>query len=87
MLPTVRSSLVDVSPGDGIGVDTATLRAGQSWTSPDGIRISVGTVTATGAAVTVADSATPATPPGLVTALKVTGTTPPAARPSAGRRP
>ena len=51
------ASLIDVRPGDGISETTSTLKAGQSWLSPEGTRITVGTITPTGAQVTVSSSA------------------------------
>jgi hypothetical protein len=51
--PDLGTVLLDVSPGDGIDAPSARLPAGQSWTSPDGIRFTVGTVNASGAALTV----------------------------------
>lgn len=45
--------LIDVRPGDGIDVTTSTLRSGQSWTSPEGFTFTVGSVSSTGASVTV----------------------------------
>jgi hypothetical protein len=52
--PDSGASLIDVRPADGISEDTSTLRSGQSWTSPEGVGISVGSVTVAGATVTVA---------------------------------
>ena len=56
--PTVGSgdtgaNLLDVRPVDGASVSSATLRPGESWTSPEGYRFSTGSVTSTGAGVTV----------------------------------
>ncbi len=47
------ASLLDVRPEDGLSVTSATLRAGESWLSDEGIRFSVGAVSATSATVTV----------------------------------
>lgn len=51
--PDTGASLIDVRPSDGIAPSTATLRSGQSWVSPDGMRFSVGSVTSSGATLTV----------------------------------
>lgn len=50
------ASLIDVRPSDGIDPSTATLRAGQSWRSPEGVTFSTGAVSATGAGLTVSTS-------------------------------
>lgn len=47
------ASLIDVRPGDGISTGTATLTAGSSWTSPEGITIAVSSLTAQAASVSV----------------------------------
>ena len=52
------SSLIDVRPEDGISQNTSALRSGQSWTSAEGLRFSVGSVSASGAAVTVGPAGT-----------------------------
>ena len=57
------SALLDVRPSDGVDVWSATLPSGQSWTSPEGVTISVGTVTASGAQVTVARDVRPPAAP------------------------
>ena len=54
--------LLDARPEDGAGTTTATLQSGHSWLTPEGFRFSVGTVNATGAAVTVAKEAAPSCP-------------------------
>jgi hypothetical protein len=46
-------NLLDVRPADGIDQSTATLRPGQTWSSPEGYRFTVGSVSAGGADVTV----------------------------------
>ncbi len=51
--PDSGASLIDVRPSDGINEATSTLRSGQSWTSPEGVVISAGAVSAAGATVTV----------------------------------
>ena len=57
--------LIDVSPGDGIGVGTASLKPGQSWTSPEGYVITAGTATASGVQVNVVAAAGDRTPPAV----------------------
>ncbi len=52
-VPDDGSSLLDARPGDGLDVGSATLRAGESWRSDEGVVISVANVTAGGATVTV----------------------------------
>jgi hypothetical protein len=47
------ASLLDVRPGDGLSVYSATLRSGATWRSPEGIEVSVGPVTAGSAEVRV----------------------------------
>jgi|GEM_PF-6964124 Calx-beta domain. len=47
------ASLLDARPGDGLDVGSATLRAGESWRSEEGIVISVASVSSSGATVTV----------------------------------
>jgi hypothetical protein len=44
--------LLDGTPGDGT-FTTAVIKAGRSWTAPDYVKISVGSITSTGARVTV----------------------------------
>jgi hypothetical protein len=66
----IGPDLLDVSPGDGVNEWTATLKPGTSWTSPEGYRIAAGTMSASGAAVTVT------APGGDRTAPGVTGRTP-----------
>lgn len=51
--PDPGASIIDVRPSDGIEPWTSSLRAGQSWTSPEGITFTVGSVTTSGATVTV----------------------------------
>ena len=46
-------SLLDMRPGDGSSAMSATMRSGQSWTSPEGFTIAVGSVTPSGAAITI----------------------------------
>ena len=46
-------SLLDLRPADGLSAETATLRPGTGWTTPEGYRISLGSVSATGAAISV----------------------------------
>lgn len=53
------SNLLDTRPGDGLSVFTATMRAGESWTTPEGFAIAVESVTPTGASVTVSDLSPP----------------------------
>jgi M6 family metalloprotease-like protein len=62
------AALLDVRPGDGVDVWSATLPSGQSWTTPEGVTISVGAVTPTGAQVTVANGVQP---PGAPQAVRV----------------
>ncbi|QHC68112.1 choice-of-anchor D domain-containing protein [Rathayibacter sp. VKM Ac-2759] len=57
--PNSGPSLLDVRPDDGISVSSATLLSGQSWTSNDGVTVSVGQVTREGASVTVRTGAPP----------------------------
>lgn len=52
--PDSAPSLIDARPGDGISEYSATLRQGQSWTTPEGYQITVGSVTAASASVSVA---------------------------------
>jgi M6 family metalloprotease-like protein len=47
------ANLIDVRPADGLSVNTATLRPGESWTSPEGYRFATTSATTAGAAVTV----------------------------------
>lgn len=54
-------SLLDVRPAGGISVNSATLRSGTSWVSPEGYTFRVGAVTAAGAALTVSDDVPPPT--------------------------
>ena len=63
--------LLDVSPQT--GWDDAVIPPGGAWTSPEGIRISVGTVTASGATVTIAGGAQPPTPPSAPLDVTATG--------------
>jgi hypothetical protein len=56
------SHLIDVRPDDGVSTTTATLGSGASWTSPEGVRFTVGTVTAAGAAVSVTVTPRPVCP-------------------------
>ncbi|HVF20871.1 MAG TPA: Ig-like domain-containing protein [Mycobacteriales bacterium] len=63
--------LLDMTPQDGFG--DAVIPAGGAWTSPDGIRITVGTVTATGAQVTVKGGAAPPVVPTVPRNVAVTG--------------
>ena len=63
--------LLDMTPHDGFG--DPVIPAGGTWTSPDGIRISVGAVTATGAQVTVTGGAAPPVLPGVPLNVAVTG--------------
>lgn len=51
--PDSGASLIDVRAADGIAPDSATLRAGQSWTSAEGVRFAVGPVDARGARIKV----------------------------------
>ena len=67
------AALLDVRPGDGVDVWSATLPSGQSWTTPEGVTISVGAVTATGAQVTVADGVQPPGAPQAVHATAGSG--------------
>jgi methionine-rich copper-binding protein CopC len=64
------SALLDVRPADGVSVWSATLPSGQSWTTPEGVTISVGAVTAAGAQVTVANGVQP---PGAPQSVQATG--------------
>jgi hypothetical protein len=57
--------LLDGTPADA-SFGTAVLRAGTAWTSPDGVRIAIGTVSATGANVTVTGARPQPTPPAAV---------------------
>jgi hypothetical protein len=57
------TGLLDVRPADGVARWSATLLGGQSWTTPEGMTIAVGGVTASGAEVTVLrDAAAPSAP-------------------------
>lgn len=51
--PDSGGSLIDVSPADGIAIGSESLKANSSWTTSEGIIISVGSVGPTGASVTV----------------------------------
>lgn len=63
--------LLDMTPHNSFG--EAVIPAGGAWTSPDGVRITVGTVTATGVAVTVKGGAPPPTVPTVPRNVAVTG--------------
>ncbi len=63
------SNLLDVRPSDGVSVTSATLRPGQTWTSPERFSFRVDGLSAAGAAVTV-------TPALDTTAPTVTARTP-----------
>ncbi|TCL85817.1 MULTISPECIES: hypothetical protein [unclassified Rathayibacter] len=52
------ASLIDVRPEDGISTFGASLLPGQSWTSSDGLIVSVGQITSAGATVTVGNATT-----------------------------
>ncbi|HEV2890560.1 MAG TPA: Ig-like domain-containing protein [Frankiaceae bacterium] len=54
--------LLDLSPGDGTFA-SAVLGAGRSWTAPDGVRFAVGSVSSTGATVTVSGARPEPVPP------------------------
>ncbi len=72
-----QPDLIDVSPGDGLSAGSATLKPGTSWTSPEGYVFAVGTVTASGAQVTVTAPAGDNTAPTVTTrspASSATGT-------------
>jgi hypothetical protein len=60
--------LLDATPGDATFA-TSVVRAGTSWTAPDGVRIAVGTIGATGAHVTVTGAKVEPTAPGAVRSL------------------
>jgi hypothetical protein len=49
-------SILDTRPGDGLSVSSATLRAGETWTTDEGFRIAVESVTAAGATISVTRS-------------------------------
>lgn len=57
--PDGGPSLIDARPADGASTLNATMLSGSSWTSPEGLRFSVGAVTATGAAVSVVSGPRP----------------------------
>jgi hypothetical protein len=63
--------LLDGAPQD--GWSNAVIPPGGAWTSPEGVRISVGTVDATGAQVTVDGNAQPPTPPTVPRSLVAVG--------------
>ncbi len=65
------SSLLDVTPGDGVSTDSATLKAGSSWVTPEGFVISAGALSGAGAEVTVRTSG--ATVPGAPLIEPATG--------------
>ena len=46
-------NLLDTRPGDGLSTYSATMRPGESWTTPEGYTIAVSSATPTGADVTV----------------------------------
>lgn len=52
-------NMLGTRPSDGLNVDSATIRSGESWTTPEGFRLTLGSVSATGAHVNV-------TPPGEI---------------------
>lgn len=56
------SNLIDVRPEDGAATTTATLRSGSSWTSPEGVTMTVGEVTGAGATVSVTAGPPPPCP-------------------------
>jgi methionine-rich copper-binding protein CopC len=60
------SALLDVRPADGANWWTATLPSGQSWTTPEGVTITVGALTPTGAQVTVVNGVRPPSAPQTV---------------------
>lgn len=63
--------LLDPSPHTAFA--DAVIPPGGAWTSPEGVRVSVGTVATTGAQVTVLGSAPPATVPSAPRAVTATG--------------
>lgn len=54
--------LLDLSPSDGT-IGHAVLTSGRSWTAPDGVRFSVGSVSSTGVTVTVSGARPEPVPP------------------------
>ena len=67
-----NSQYLDVLPGDDQFFGSAVLRAGKRWTSSDGVRITVGTVSATGATVTVVGGQPAGTVPGVPRSVAAT---------------
>ena len=63
-------ALLDASPSDGVGVPTASLKPGQTWTSPEGYKVTLASMDASGAQVSVV------APAGDRTAPAVTARTP-----------
>jgi hypothetical protein len=64
--------LLDPTPSDA-SFATAVLGAGRSWTAPDGVRVSVGTVSSTGATVTVTGARPEPVPPGVPRSVTAVG--------------
>ena len=66
------SYLLDPTPSDA-SFATAVLGSGRSWTAPDGVRLSVGAVSSTGATVSVSGARPEPVPPGVPRSVVATG--------------